>query len=370
MRFNTFELERNMSIWEHKVDYNLSESGVHPLSIKQILTNEEFEELSNMELYYPEANGSLELRELVANFYPDTTPENVLITNGSAEANFLCTMTVLETGDELIYMVPNYLQIGTLAESIGVEVKPIKLRPEFNWQIDLDELNSLITSKTKMIAVCTPNNPTGAIMSAESMSEVQRIAEEYDLYLLSDEVYRGAELSGVESDSMYTGRQKDIINSGLSKAYRLPGLRLGWTVADPSTIWDCWKLHDYTTISTGIISDFIASRVLQPKRRKQLLGSTTEFLNSNLKILKNWIQSQGDLFSFIAPEAAAIAFPKYNLEIPSVDLIKKLRDKKSVLVMPGKWFGVEGHIRIGFGTPADFLKRGLSHMEDLFLTLR
>ena len=156
MKFKTFELERNMSVWEHAVDYNLSESGVHPLTLKEVLTPQELEEVTELVLYYTEANGTAELREIVAAMYPGATPDHVLITNGSAEANFLCTMALLEPGDELIYMVPNYLQIGTLAESIGVIVKPIRLRPEQNWQIDLDELNTLVNPKTKMIAVCTP----------------------------------------------------------------------------------------------------------------------------------------------------------------------------------------------------------------------
>ena len=370
MKFKTFELERNMSVWEHAVDYNLSESGVHPLTLKEVLTPEELDEMSNMVLYYTEANGTAELREIVAGMYPGATPDHVLITNGSAEANFLCTMTLIEPGDELIYMVPNYLQIGTLAESIGVTVKPIRLRPEDNWQMDLDELNSLVTPKTRMIAVCTPNNPTGAIMSPEAMDGIRRVAEEHDLYLLSDEVYRGAELSGVESPTVYSGRKKDIVNSGLSKAYRLPGLRLGWCVTDPATIWDLWTLHDYTTISIGIMSDYIASRVLQPDRRMDLLGGTTEFLRTNLAILTDWIESQNGLFSFTPPEAAAIAFPKYHLDVPSVELIEKVRDEKSVLIMPGDWFGVEKHVRIGYGTPADFLQKGLSLMEETLSGLR
>ncbi len=370
MKFKTFELERNMSVWEHAVDYNLSESGVHPLTLKEVLTPEELDEMSNMVLYYTEANGTAELREIVAGMYPGATPDHVLITNGSAEANFLCTMTLIEPGDELIYMVPNYLQIGTLAESIGVTVKPIRLRPEDNWQMDLDELNSLVTPKTRMIAVCTPNNPTGAIMSPEAMDGIRRVAEEHDLYLLSDEVYRGAELSGVESPTVYSGRKKDIVNSGLSKAYRLPGLRLGWCVTDPATIWDLWTLHDYTTISIGIMSDYIASRVLQPDRRMDLLGGTTEFLRTNLAILTDWIESQNGLFSFTPPEAAAIAFPKYHLDVPSVELIEKVRDEKSVLIMPGDWFGVEKHVRIGYGTPAGFLQKGLSLMEETLSGLR
>ena len=370
MKFKTFELERNMSVWENAVDYNLSESGVHPLALKDVLTLEELEEISGMELYYTEANGTVLLRETVATMYPGSTPDHVLITNGSAEANFLCTMTLLEPGDELIYMVPNYLQIGTLASSIGVGVKEIQLRPELNWQMDLDELNSLVTPKTKMIAVCTPNNPTGAIMSRESMAEVRRMADEHDLYLLSDEVYRGAELSGVESPTVYSGREKDIVNSGLSKAYRLPGLRLGWSVTDPDTIWELWKLHDYTTISLGLVSDTVASKVLQPDRRKELLAGTHQFLKINLAMLTEWIESQNGLFSFTQPEAAAIAFPKYHLDISSIELIEKIRDEKSVLIMPGKWFGVEQHVRIGYGTPPDLLKKGLSLMEETLNSIR
>ncbi len=370
MKFKTFDLERNMSVWENSVDYNLSESGVHPLTLKEVLTPDELEEVSGLVLYYTETNGTAALREVVAAMYPSATPEHVLITNGSAEANFLCTMTLLEQGDELIFMVPNYLQIGNLASSIGVEVKEIRLRPELKWQMDLDELSSLVTTKTKMIAVCTPNNPTGAIMSPESMAGIRRIADENDLYLLTDEVYRGAELSGVESPSMYSGRKKDIVNSGLSKAYRLPGLRIGWSVTDPDTIWRLWKLHDYTTISLGIISDTVATKVLQPDRRKKLLAGTNQYLNNNLAILTDWIESQDGLFSFTPPEAAAIAFPEYHLDVPSIELIEKIRDEQSVLIMPGKWFGVENHVRIGYGTPPAFLKKSLALMGETFNRMR
>ena len=370
MKFKTFDLERNMSVWEHLVDYNLSESGVHPLTLKDVLTPDELEEVSRLVLYYTETNGTAALREVVADMYPSATPEHVLITNGSAEANFLCTMTLLEKGDEMIFMVPNYLQIGLLASSIGVEVKEIRLRPELNWQMDLDELSSLVTRNTKMIAVSTPNNPTGAIMSPESMAGVRQIADENNLYLLSDEVYRGAELSGVESPSVYTGRKKDIVNSGLSKAYRLPGLRLGWSVTDPDTIWRLWKLHDYTTISLGTVSDAVAAKVLQPDRRKKLLAGTNQFLKTNLAILTDWIESQDGLFSFTPPEAAAIAFPEYHLDVPSIELIDKIRDEQSVLIMPGKWFGVENHVRIGYGTPPDFLKKSLALMGRTFNGMR
>lgn len=149
MKFEPFELERNMSQWENVVDYNLSESGVHPLSLKEILTAEELDELSEMELLYCQANGTEELRRAICGLYPHATPDNILVTNGSAEANFLTIMTLLEPGDELIYMMPNYLQIWGFARSLGVEVRPIRLRDDHGWQIDVDELASLITPQQR-----------------------------------------------------------------------------------------------------------------------------------------------------------------------------------------------------------------------------
>ena len=232
MKFELFDLERNQSLFENEVDYNLSESGVHPLKLSEILTDDEQRELLNKNLYYGYTNGTPELRQRVADMYGDTfSIGNVLITSGSAEANFLSIMTQLESGDEIIYMVPNYLQIYHLARSFGIIVKSLPLHQELGWQWDLDELKSMVTPKTKMIIVCNPNNPTGALMNPEIMDGVIEVAHEADCWILSDEVYRGAELDGVECRSFAGATDKTIVNAGLSKAYRLPGLRIGWTVA-------------------------------------------------------------------------------------------------------------------------------------------
>ena len=199
MKFEEFQLERNQSLFENEVDYNLSESGVHPLKISEILSSEEQNQILDKELYYGYTNGTPELRQRVLDIYDQNLSlDNVLITSGSAEANFLSIMTQLDAGDEIIYMVPNYLQIFHLARSFGIKVNILPIRQELGWQWDPDELENLINAKTKMIAVCNPNNPTGAVMSSEIMDRVIALAEDIDCWLLSDEVYRGAELDGVE----------------------------------------------------------------------------------------------------------------------------------------------------------------------------
>ena len=362
MKFEQFELERNQSLFENEVDFNLSESGVHPLKLSEILTEEEQKEILHTELFYGYTNGTPELRQRVADIYGNQfSKENVLITSGSAEANFLSVMTQLDSGDEIIYMVPNYLQIFHLARSFGIKVNILPIRQELGWQWDPDELENLINSKTKMIAVCNPNNPTGAVMSSEIMDRVIALAEERDCWLLSDEVYRGAELDGVECRSFAGATDKTIVNAGLSKAYSLPGLRMGWSVGSESYIERAWSFHDFTVINVAYLSDWVASRILEQSRRKAILDRTKNHLNHNLDMLLKWGEGFPEL-TFSRPDAAAITFAKLNLPIGCEDFIFHLRDNYSVLLTAGKWHGLEGYIRFGYGTPTDYVMGGLERI--------
>ena len=362
MKFEEFELERNQSLFEHEVDYNLSESGLHPLPLKSILTEDEQQELLETELIYGYTTGTPMLREKIADLYTGADFDNVLATSGSAEANFVAVMTLLEPGDELIYMVPNYLQIRGIARSFGITVKELPLREELGWQWDMKELESMISSKTKMIGVCHPNNPTGSIVSKENMGKIIDIASGNDCWILSDEVYRGAELNGIESPSFYGSYEKTIVNAGLSKAYRLPGLRIGWTVGPKDYIKKAWAFHDYTSISIAYHSDWVASRILDTKRRKQILDGTKQHLNQNMNTLVEWIDTCDGKLSLSPPQAGAIAFVRIKMDIPSQDLTYHIRDNFSVLLTAGKWFGLEGFLRFGYGPPNEYLLEALDRI--------
>ena len=363
MNFEIFELERNQSLFENEVDYNLSESGVHPLKLSEILTRDEQDELLNTNLFYGYTNGTPQLRQRVADLYGSSiTIKNVLITSGSAEANFLAVMTQLEPGDEIVYMVPNYLQIYHLARSFGIKVINLPIRQDLGWQWDLDELRSVITPKTKMIAVCNPNNPTGALVSDDVMDGVIEIAQEADCWLLSDEVYRGAELDGVECRSFAGATDKTIVNAGLSKAYSLPGLRLGWSVGSEEYINRAWSFHDFTVINVAYLSDWVASRILEYDRRKKILNRTKDHLNHNLNMLCDWAEHVPAL-TITRPKAAAITFAKMNIPMSSEEFVFTLRDNYSVLLTAGKWHGMEGFVRFGYGTPADYVQSGLDRIK-------
>ena len=369
MQFEVFELERNQSLFENEVDFNLSESGVHPLKLKEILTKQEQDQILNTELFYGYTNGTPELRRTIANMYgKPIESQNVLITSGSAEANFLAVMSQLEPGDELIYMLPNYPQLLGLARSFGIKVKELYLHQDLGWQWDVDELKSLLTPKTKMIAVCNPNNPTGAIMKEAIMDEVIKICEEANCWLLSDEVYRGAELDGVECRSFVGATKKTIVNAGLSKAYSLPGLRIGWSIGSEEYIKRAWSFHDYTVINVAYLSDWIASRIMVYDRRMKILNRTKEHLNHNLNMLSSWAKNIPQL-TLSRPEAAAISFAKLNLEMKSQDFVYDLRDHSSVLLTAGTWHGMEGYVRIGYGTPTEYVRLALQRMEKFIQSL-
>lgn len=365
MKIDIFELERIQSLYENKVDYNLTETGLHPYTLKELLTPEEIEQLCSVSLGYGQTDGSPQLRETIARLYPGAGPSNVLVTNGSAEANFLVLWSMLDPGDELVLMLPNYMQIWGLARSFGIHVKPFYLKEELNWGPSIDELNALVTPKTKMIALCNPNNPTGAVLSEEVMRAVFKAAEKNGAWIYVDEIYRGAELSGEDTPTFYgySGYDKVVVNGGLSKAYGLPGLRTGWLVGPARIIADAWAYHDYTTISTGILSQQLAARVLEPRMRSNVLNRNREMLRENIVCLRDWIDKHNRLFRFIPPRAGAMAFIRYNMEINSREFADRLREQKSVFIMDGDCFGMDRYLRIGFGSPKDYLLAGLERID-------
>lgn len=364
MKIEIFEMERTQSLWENRVKYNLTESGVHPYTLEEFLRSDEIEKLLSIRLGYGQTNGSEELREAISHLYPGADLDNVLVTNGSAEANFITIWQNLEPEDELILMLPNYMQIWGLARSFGIKVRPFHLREELKWGPDLEELKSLISPRTKMIAVCNPNNPTGAVLSDSEMKEIARLAEEADAWIYSDEVYQGAELDREETPTFWGLYDKVMVCCGLSKAYALPGLRIGWMVGPKKKIEEAWAYHDYTSISSGILSNWIASLVLEPERRKKALDRNRKILKENLAVLEEWIKKHKPLFELIPPRAGGVAFLRYNMKINSTELADKLLKEKSVFVVAGDFFGMDHYIRIGIGVEKDYFKAGLKLIDE------
>ena len=371
MKLEQFQMERMQSTWENHVKYNLSESGVHPVKIGELIPEKsDREALLDVELGYGQGDGTPELRGLIASMYSGATRSNIMVTTGTSEANFLLSWLLTQPGDEAVMMTPNYMQLWGLLRGFGAEVKTFNLVEELNWAPDLDQLESVVSSKTKLIAICNPNNPTGAVLTESEMSRIVAAAARVGAWILADEVYRGAELDGETTPSFWGTYDKLIVTSGLSKAYGLPGLRIGWIVSTPELAATAWSYHDYTTIGPSSASDLLARVALLPENREKLIARTRKIINNNYPVILDWIGGHANLFSVVDPKAGAIAYLRYNLEMDSLQLVEKLRQEKSVLIVPGDHFFMDRYLRIGFGSNSNYLREGLALISDCISGLR
>jgi aspartate/methionine/tyrosine aminotransferase len=228
-----------------------------------------------------------------------------------------------------------------------------------------------VTPDTRLIAVCNPNNPTGYILSEAEMDAIVAVAERAGAWILADEVYSGAErLTDVQTPSFCGRYDKVVATNSTSKAYGLPGLRLGWVVGPPDTVEDIWRRHEYTTISATVLSNKLAAIALSPDVRPRLLQRTRDYIRRGYPVLQRWMDQHENTFSLTPPQAAAIAFVRYHLEINSTQFTERLRQEKSVLIVPGDHFGMDHLLRVSFGLPHDDLVAGLDRIHELIVELQ
>jgi len=368
MHIDQFEMERMQSIHWHGVDYDLSESGVSPLTIAELLgegiVSREF---MATRLAYPLSEGSMLTRERIAAWYPGATAENVTVVNGGSEANHLSLWTLLEPGDRLAFMVPNYMQGWGLGRhySEGTDVFHLRLAND-RWALDLDELERAVTEKTRVVMVCNPNNPTGHVFTEEEISAIVAAASRVGAWLVADEVYRGAEVGTDQTSPTFWGRyDKVIVTAGLSKAFAMPGLRVGWAVAPTEVIQGIWQRHDYTTLTPGAVSDELAAVAMEPQKREWILARTRSILKTQLPRLEEWMGTHRDIFRYVPPKAGGIAFVEYDLAIDSTELIDRIRRERSVLLVPGDTLGVGRGIRFGYGYDIEHTLAGLARVDEV-----
>ncbi|MFQ5742060.1 MAG: aminotransferase class I/II-fold pyridoxal phosphate-dependent enzyme [Acidobacteriota bacterium] len=372
MSFEIFTMERWQSTYEHEVLFNLSESGVEPLTIGELLqlSNVSAESLLGIALEYNHSRGTPLLRERIAALYPGASPANVLVTNGGAEANYLLTWDLLAAGDELVFMSPNYMQAGGLARNFGVSLREWRLREDNGWLPDPDALSRLVSDRTKAILVTNPNNPTGSILPEETMDAVAEAADRVGAWIIADEIYRGAELQGPETPTFWGRSERVLVTAGLSKAYGLPGLRLGWAIVPANLVEELWAHKDYTTIAMGTISDRLAAAALTEDVRPRLIERTRSILNANWPIMEKWLQARSETFRWHPPQAGAIVYVGYDLPIDSLELAERLRTEVDCLVVPGAHFEMQSYLRLGFGPEASKLSTALERCASLIDELR
>jgi aspartate/methionine/tyrosine aminotransferase len=364
--FQPFLMEQWQSLYEHEVELNLADSAVRCAPLGMLLGPRDLDELTGLELFYPQVNGTDLLRALIAQTYaPAPAPDEVLVTVGAAEANALVCSTLLEPGDRVTVIEPGYRQVRGMAENMGCAVDVVQLRDEHAWELDVDELRAKVGPRTKLLAVVDPNNPTGTILSAEARAAILDVVESTGCWLLADEVYRGSERDGVETQSFWAQHPRALVVNSLSKAYGLCGLRIGWVVAPQPLADELRRRHEYAVISASLPSVFLAERALEPTKRNELLTRQRELVRDGAEVYAHWLDEHAGLISAQPTAATALSFPRYAAALPSEQVADAIRTRASVLVVPGSMLGSEGHLRLTVGFEPDFLGRALDRIASV-----
>ena len=365
MKIAPFRVEEWMNEYEMDAEYNIAETCVESLTVEELINFSDdpaarLAEIKKMQLTYGDIKGSAAFKKGVSSLYESVKPENILPSHGAIGANFLLLYSLVESEDEVVSVFPTYQQLYSIPESFGAEVKKLDLRYEDGFLPDLEKLKSLVSEKTKLIAINNPNNPSGVVMKREILEKIVEIAREADAYLLADEVYRGFDLEE-KIPSVADLYEKGISVGSMSKVFSLAGLRMGW-IAGPKEVIELCQLHrDYTTISNGMISDYLSTIALENKDK--IIERNLTKVKKQLAILDRWVQNE-ELVEYVKPNGGTTAFLKYRLDLDSETFAKKLFKEKGVLVVPGIAFGRENFLRIGFAGNEKELKAGLALLKE------
>jgi aspartate/methionine/tyrosine aminotransferase len=375
MKIETFALERWMTAHELHVEYDIAESGIFPLTVKELLGMESPESDARLEMLairlgYSEATGTLELRSHLAATYANCTADNILVTTGAIEANFLLFNTLLEPGDHVVAPFPAYQQLYSVPRALGCEVDLWRVGHESGFRFDLDELERLVQPRTRLIVLNSPHNPTGAILSASDLQRIYDLAESVGAMILSDEAYRWLTVPGSEAAAppVFDLGPAGISVGTLSKPFGLPGLRIGWMAAPAEIAARCWALRDYVSLSPGKLNDYLATLAI--KNRDKIIARNREIITANLSTAEGWIARHAPLLSWTPPRGGLLALLWYDLEIPSLELANRLSNDYGVMLAPGSAFGLEHCLRIGIGQEPSVFAAALERVSQCLAALQ
>ncbi len=364
MEIRTFKVEQWMNEYENDCRYNLAETCIDSLTIRELLelagedVSAYMDRLADTRLTYSHIYGSPELLEGICSLYRAVRPQDVIPAHGAIGANYQVIMTLIDPKVNMVSVLPTYQQHYSIPESIGAEVRILPLKAQNRFLPDLAQLRSLVDENTRLITLNNPNNPTGSLIPEEMLQEIVEIAKSVDAYILCDEVYRGISEDGSYMPSIADLYEKGISVGSMSKCFSLAGLRLGWIACrDRELIARCRERRDYDTISCGVIDDRLAALALKHKDR--IFARNRKILTENRAILDRWVKETPDVW-YVRPEGGTTALVYYRNDLPSQDLCRMLLEEKGVLFTPGECFEMEGAVRIGYAFDPELHEEGLA----------
>ncbi|MCD7893503.1 MAG: aminotransferase class I/II-fold pyridoxal phosphate-dependent enzyme [Erysipelotrichaceae bacterium] len=358
MNIKEFSVETYMTNHENDCLYNLSDTCVDSLSIYDLKSDEDIiENIMHTKMDYGPIVGSNRLKDGILSLYEKGNYDNITITHGAINANELVMMSILNPGDHVIALTPSYQQMYEFPRTLGCDVSIIELKEENHWMPFIEEFKQVINQNTKLIALISPNNPTGTTFDKAYMLSLIELAKEYDCYILVDEIYRGINTKTKKLTPSFSDYyDKAIITSSLSKVFSFAGLRLGWIKGNKDIIDLINYRRDYHIISSGPLDDYLGCLVLENK--DWILQRSMSICEKNKAYILDWLEKE-PLVSCVLPDEGTVCFLHYHINIPSLELCERLQKETGVFFVPGSCFDQEYFLRFGFAQNYDILVRGL-----------
>ncbi len=352
MHFPHYKLLRYFEQYEFASPYSLSTSDCEPLSIGELLGYEKSAEkqFKELKLGYVPPKGGEALRKTISKEYTQINPDQVLVTTGSEEAIFLFLMTALKKGDHIIVQTPCFQPYYEIPRSLGCDVTFWESKEDKDWETDPAELKQLINKNTRLLIMSSPAHPTGYLLPSKKLFDIVEIARENGLLVFCDETYSGLEHEPQERLPKFCDiYEKGISMGSMSKAYGLPGLRLGWLATkEKILLHEILALKDYTTVAGSSTSEFLAELAL--RHGEKILKHNLALVRSNAELLHDFVKKYHDLFDCKMPQAGCVALLHLKKRADAVNFCADLMEKTKALLVPSACYEYgKRHVRIGFG---------------------
>ncbi len=352
-----FRLESYFGIWEFKARYHLTASDAETMEVPELLAfadANDRERWDRLRLSYIQTRGTPELRDAIASTYDSITAEDVLCFAGAEEGLYCAMHALLGADDHAIVLVPNYQSAESIPRSL-CEVRGVPLHEDRGWALDLDELRSLVRPNTRLISVNFPNNPTGKICDKQTFDGLIDLCRERGIYLFSDEVYRGIERDALKRLPQAVDRYERALSLNVvSKAYGLPGLRVGWIACRERAVLDRMEqLKHYLSICNAAPSEVLATVAV--KAASEIFKRNRDLCAANLAKLDSFFARHRDRFEWYEPDGGCIAYPRYLGNDGVEAFCKRLVEEAGVLLLPASMYRSEllpapsDRFRIGYG---------------------
>ncbi len=357
-RLPDFRLEAYFSRWEFAARHHLTASDAETTTVAELLalgTDADREAFAALRLGYTETWGTPPLRAAIASTYETCAADDVLVFAGAEEAIYWLMRLLAGPGDHLVVTVPNYQAIETLPLANGADVTGVLLDPLDGWRLDVDAVRAALRPSTTAVVVNVPNNPTGALPDQATWRALAELCGEAGVRLVSDEVYRGIELDPARTLPQAADLLPAAVSVNvMSKAYGLPGLRVGWVACRDQALLEALERHKhYTSICDAGPSEFLATVAL--RARDQVLARTRGIVAANLPVFDAFFARHPDLFEWAAPDGGCVAFPRYLGADGVEDFCRDLVETEGVLLLPASIYASElarvpaDRFRIGVG---------------------